>query len=85
MTAWTQDDQRAVAIALRRLARGHTELLRQTTPCDACGASPADSARVVTGRTDGMLCRICWWTAVGGATRISNNDAGAAPTGGTTP
>ena len=61
MSAWARDDQRSFAIALQRMARGRTELLRDTTPCDDCGDTPADPAPLMTGRPDGVLCMECWW------------------------
>jgi hypothetical protein len=61
--AWTRDDRQAFAAAVQRLASGHTERLRHTTPCDTCWDTPADPAPVVTGRPDAVLCHGCWWQA----------------------
>jgi hypothetical protein len=63
MTVWTKDEMRSFAAGLRRLARGRAEITRAMTRCDECGEVPADPAPLVTGRAEGVLCRLCWWQA----------------------
>ena len=56
-----RDVLQAQAQLAQTTGRRHTELLRNTTPCDECRATPADPAPFMTGRPDGVLCERCWW------------------------